>query len=153
MFSISNYIISCRDLVFNVLFNYNIFEKSLVCWIYIIVFVILFLISCFGRQLGLRRKYIKFLLKIFEFGSNRIKKKREKQNFSRVYEDEAETPSFEYLQSPHFSWEQASSSDPQRSNSKYHLGDILPYVNAGISTIVEDAVIPQFVSEELPYWN
>lgn len=140
------------EYLLNLIPSFTAFEIT--AWIYILTFVMLFLISCLGQQLGLRRKYINFLLKVFEFGSNKIKKKREKSNIGQFCEEEPETPCEKNFTNSILMIDEAlARKEHKRKYAEYYLHDVIPYITAGISTIVEDAVIPQFISEELPYWN
>ncbi|KAL7647953.1 UNVERIFIED_CONTAM: hypothetical protein RMT77_001569 [Armadillidium vulgare] len=127
-------------------------------WIYLFVFIVLFCISSFGKQLGLRDKYIQILLKVFEFGCSKVKSKRKRgvsvsegddDDDDEDEEDEVE-PKYLSLDQKCFEMLPVPTSSDRRN---YHFEDIFPYVTDGISTIIHDDVIPQFISEELPYWN
>lgn len=122
---------------------------SIILWVHLILFIVIFLIASFGRKLGLRKRYIQLLLKLFQFSQKRVGEKR-KPRVPSVSLDDSEL--LEDIQ-------QLSFSQPKYlgvvadSEQGFHMGDILEYVRAGVSAIVEDAVLTNFVPEEPPCWN
>ncbi|KAF2368877.1 Phospholipid/glycerol acyltransferase [Trinorchestia longiramus] len=89
------------------------------------------------------------LLKLFEFSQNRVHEKR-KVRLPSVSLDESDL--LEEIQQLSFSHPKYLGL-PEDSGRGFHMGDILEYVRAGVSAIVEDAVLTNFVPEEPPCWN
>ena len=133
----------------------NLNVGQVLWWIYVSVLILLLLLSSFGRQLGLRRKYTQYLLKVFEFGYSRVQKKRNSntQYISQQSEDDSEMSFPSSIMMDISNQDVSLESLCDKNFERYKLSDIFSYVSSGISTIVDDEVTPQFVSEELPYWN
>ena len=117
-------------------------------WVQICLFILLFLIAAFGRKLGLRKRYIEALLKLFQFSQKRVDKQR-KSRVPSVSLDDSDIVEDVQLS---FSQPKYLGND-QDSATGFQLGDIFEYVSAGMSAIVEDTVLTNFISEETPGWN
>lgn len=123
---------------------------SILLWVHLSLFVIIFLIASFGRRLGLRKRYIELLLKLFQFSQKRVGEKR-KDRLPSVSLDESDV--VEDIQQLSFSQPKYLGVDEDGCDQGFHMGDILEYVRAGVSAIVEDTVLTNFVPEEPPCWN
>uniref|UniRef100_A0A6A7G205 Glycerol-3-phosphate acyltransferase 3-like n=1 Tax=Hirondellea gigas TaxID=1518452 RepID=A0A6A7G205_9CRUS len=121
---------------------------TFLCWVHICLVVFHFLIASFGRKLGLRKRYIDLLLELFQFSQQRVdKSKKIRHSISLDDSDiveEAQKLSFsqpKYLGVSH------------EDRTGFELGDILDYVTSGVSAIVEDSVLTNFVPKQPPGWN
>ena len=122
---------------------------DLLSYIFCELFIVLFLIAAFGRKLGLRKAYINFLLRLFHFSQEKVEKKR-KSRLASASLDESDivedVPKMSFSQ-PQFLGGEA------KDKPGFHLEDILDYITAGVSSIVDDSVLNNFVPEEPPSWN
>lgn len=122
---------------------------TLICWVHLSLFIILFLIAAFGRRLGLRKQYIQLLLRLFQFSQQKVDTKR-KLRIPSVSLDDSDA--IDEIQKLSFSQPKYLGIDSD-GQSGFHMGDILEYVAAGVSAIVEDTVLTNFIPEEPPCWN
>lgn len=123
------------------------------------VLLLLFFLSVTNTSLGIRKQYIRCLLKLFEYGRIKI----ERANRQRLKREE--------------SAEDLADLDSETTNSttsvitrddvivgaeqpiiniplkEYHLGDITYFIKKGVEAIIDDVVTKRFATEELPSWN
>lgn len=125
------------------------FIWSLLWWVYAFVFLVLLLSATLHRQLGLRKHYISMLLRLFDFGQERVEHKR--LIHPRKEPDEPETPSDE-LDRPLISLDHPRALGI-RQDKGFHLDHVLEYITAGMAAIMEDSLTKSFEPEELPVWN
>ena len=124
---------------------------TLFFWIQLILFIALILLATFGRRLGLRKLYIKLLQKLFQFSEKKVEKKRgDKFPSSSCSLDESD--SVEDLQNLSFNQPKYLGVANKKKDG-FQLDDILEYVTVGVSAIVEDTVLTNFIPEQPPCWN
>ncbi|XP_068205043.1 glycerol-3-phosphate acyltransferase 3-like [Palaemon carinicauda] len=124
---------------------------SLVWCLYVVVFVILLLSATVHHYLGLRKLYISVLKKLFNFGQEKVEKKRPPRWQSNA--DELDV-SMDDISRPIFTpnHPKALGMD-EDAKEDFHLDHILNYVAAGMAAITDDSVTKYFEPEELPQWN
>lgn len=118
-------------------------------WVHVLLFIVLFLIAAFGRRLGLRKFYIQLLLKLFQFSRQRVDEGRSKARTPSVSLDDSDV--LEDI--PPLSFSQPKYLGSERQDLGFQLDDILEYISAGMSAIVEDTVLTNFFPEQTPDWN
>lgn len=124
---------------------------SLVCSLYCTVFVILLLSATVHHYLGLRKRYIEVLTKLFNFGHDRVERKR-LPLFQNIAE-ELETP-MDDISRPIFLPNHPKAPGLDKGvKEDFHLDHILGYVAAGMAAITDDSVTKYFEPEELTQWN
>lgn len=111
-----------------------------------LIFIIVF--SCFGWSLGIREQYVACLIKIFEWGKERLKEdgglvgdSSDGASLIRkkcVVDAPTETPSL--FKSKH-------------SKKSLNFCDVCDLTRWGLEAIVEDEVTKRFAAEELHSWN
>ncbi|KAK8395235.1 hypothetical protein O3P69_006150 [Scylla paramamosain] len=121
-----------------------------VWWVYAFVFLALILSATVHHHLGLRRRYINILLKVFEFGQKRVEHKRPARRDGEV--DETETP-MEEGENQLLSFEHPRALGIEEDIKGFHLDHVLGYITAGMAAICEDNITKYFEPEELPTWN
>lgn len=131
----------------------------------ILIFGLLFLASI-NATLGVRKRYVQVLLRIFEFGRIKIEK-AEKRMFSRLgsvcegentgIADSTVISKEEIFVGPLPSQLQVASIPRNRSyntlNREFELWYAADFIKAGVEAIIEDEVTKRFAAEELPSWN
>ncbi|GIY43876.1 glycerol-3-phosphate acyltransferase 4 [Caerostris darwini] len=123
--------------------------------------ILLLSLASFNATLGVRRKYVDILLKVFEFGKIKIEKVEKRLQF-----ETAENDVIDHLHSvidkkihvgPLPSHIETSSIPKTRSyntlKKEFHLADVADFIKTGIEAIIEDEVTKRFAAEELPSWN
>lgn len=120
-----------------------------VWWVYAFVFIALILSATVHHHLGLRRRYINLLLKLFEFGHERVERKRH----SRQTDGETEEAESVAEENPLLSFDHPKAPGIQEDIKGFHLDHVLGYITAGMAAICEDNVTKYFEPEELPTWN
>ncbi|GBL92553.1 Glycerol-3-phosphate acyltransferase 3 [Araneus ventricosus] len=121
----------------------------------------LLILASFNWTLGIRRKYVEILLKVFEFGRVKIEKAEK-----RLRLKEAEDAVIDQLHSvidkkvhvgPLPSQLEVPSIPRNRSydtlKKEFHLWDAADFIKSGIEAIIEDEVTKRFAAEELLSWN
>ncbi|XP_014271501.1 glycerol-3-phosphate acyltransferase 3 [Halyomorpha halys] len=144
-------------------------------------FFILGLVSLgsIGRSLGVRRAYVKLLVKIFEFGRKTIEaegkwnihtppltseNKVESNGTSVISREDlilVPDPEQNYLGNNNLEVPQEKDDEgglPRRPSFEtlkkgFHLSDCLDYIKTGVEAIIEDQVTSRFEAEELKSWN
>ena len=124
------------------------FVWNAVWWVYALVFCALILSATVHHHLGLRRRYINLLLKVFAFGQERVERKRPLWHET----NETET-SMEEAENPLLSFDHPRALGIEEDIKGFHLDHVLGYISAGMAAICEDNVTKYFEPEELPTWN
>ncbi|KAK3864032.1 hypothetical protein Pcinc_030246 [Petrolisthes cinctipes] len=134
---------------------------------FLIILVTVLVLASLGKSLGLRQKYVQFLLKVFEDGNRILVKKfgrqRLKKEFTRNGEEQNDEDDEEEEQvtndvicrdklvlRPTIDKGDTEGQDMQR---EFDLGDCLDYIRTGMEAIVDDEVTKRFSAEELTSWN
>ncbi|XP_074640334.1 glycerol-3-phosphate acyltransferase 3-like [Tubulanus polymorphus] len=140
----------------------------------ITLFSTVILASC-GKSLGIRKLYVNTLLKVFEWGHQRVK---DHEQLKRDFEDDGEDENKD-KDDPQLATGDSndvnnvqpqvikkelpiSASKPieipnERSlelmDKEFHLSDVMYFCKSGIEAIIEDDVTQRFNAEELTSWN
>ncbi|XP_076043643.1 glycerol-3-phosphate acyltransferase 4 isoform X3 [Oratosquilla oratoria] len=118
---------------------------------FLVVLVSVLVLASFGKSLGLRQKYVEVLLKVFEFGKERLAKNSGSMNEDSDSEDEARTNGS--IIRNNFRPFSERDDDEVANKHEFELGDCLDYISAGMEAIVDDEVTKRFSAEELTSWN
>ncbi|XP_076812046.1 glycerol-3-phosphate acyltransferase 3-like isoform X2 [Clavelina lepadiformis] len=97
--------------------------------------------ACFGAELGVRRLYIRLLMKAFKWGTAKIKSKKP---IISGGSEEIISKENSINDLGNFNSEQ---------HKKFELGDIMYLIKSGIEAVIDDEVTKRFRAEELPSWN
>lgn len=136
----------------------------------LILYTTLMILAPFGLSLGVRKKYVQLLLKIFEFGRVRLEQTRNRKNQmsgdGHDHDDDEEMDDKLLLVPDPDSEKKArengrrilrmgSICEPTESHDlvSYQLDSCLDYIKSGIQAIVDDEVTKRFCAEELKSWN
>ncbi|XP_041666514.1 glycerol-3-phosphate acyltransferase 4 isoform X1 [Cheilinus undulatus] len=107
-----------------------------------------------GVSLGVRRLYIRTLLKIFEWATSRMEMgaKEKNQELYKPYSNGiiAKEPPSSLQQEIH---ELRGSASCLRSEPEFEMGDIFYFCRRGMESIVDDEVTKRFSAQELESWN
>ncbi|EYB82522.1 hypothetical protein Y032_0358g3414 [Ancylostoma ceylanicum] len=137
---------------------------SIMFWFLTMNLVPVIVVAAYGGSLGIREKYVEWLLRIFEWGSE----------VSHNYDLDEDTPEDET--STASARKRRSSSDlriilrekseiidhklhdtdeplRKRTTVSVVVDDSLDFIAAGIEAIIEDQVTSRFSAEQLPSWN
>jgi len=98
-------------------------------------------------ELGIRRRYIKILTRVFDWGTQRIKFEEERGNIQYHFE------SPEIIRKENSINRISSLSDCQEASRNFKLEDICYLAKSGIEAVIDDEVTKNFTAEELPSWN
>ena len=132
-------------------------------------------LATFGKSLGIRRRYVRFLVQVFEWGA-RIKRAKERQQSAHSSQAPSDAESEEDCTDSYLPRSRAgSSSQPQliqreatpqilkalqggQTVTKEEkvwaiVNDSLDFIKSGMETIIEDEVTSRFSAEELASWN
>ncbi|KAI7693052.1 hypothetical protein SSS_03896 [Sarcoptes scabiei] len=127
-------------LSFNDLFDFEQFLFSFFYYFFICLLISL-ICALFGVSLGFRKLYVNLLLKIFEFGKQRIENELHNKQIKQVNSstsiynlDEIDDDSFleEFIDS---------------EEKVFHLDHVCHLITKGIKTIVDDEVTKRFDTE------
>ncbi|CAL1261514.1 unnamed protein product [Larinioides sclopetarius] len=121
----------------------------------------LLILASFNWTLGIRRKYVEILLKIFEFGRVKIEKAerhlRLKEAEDAVIDNLHSVIDKKVYVGPLSSQLEVPSIPRNRSydtlKKEFHLWDTTDFIKSGIEAIIEDEVTKRFAAAELPSWN
>ncbi|XP_050398407.1 glycerol-3-phosphate acyltransferase 4 [Patella vulgata] len=133
------------------------------------VVILVLVLASLGKSLGIRRRYVRLLLQVFEFGKEKISRyNKNKQNGDDSDEEDANENtktlcengnglnvierdiSISYSKGIRI---QSISTDINDVKKKFDLSDIMYFAKCGVETIIEDDVTQRFSAEELPSWN
>ncbi|XP_050725865.1 glycerol-3-phosphate acyltransferase 3-like isoform X4 [Eriocheir sinensis] len=133
---------------------------------FIMVLVSVLVLASLGKSLGLRQRYVQFLLKVFEDGNRILVKKFGRQRLSKNYgkgsgdEQEEEEEEEDYVSREVICRDKLvlrPTVDKDNSEGldthEFELGDCLDYIRTGMEAIVDDEVTKRFSAEELTSWN
>lgn len=130
---------------------------------FLIVLVTVLVLASVGKSLGLRQRYVQFLLKVFEDGNRILVKKFGRQRLAKEYgkfnedaEDETDDQnSTEVICRDKLVLRpQLDTDNNERLDTRdFELGDCLDYIRTGMEAIVDDEVTKRFSAEELTSWN
>ncbi|KAM7284074.1 glycerol-3-phosphate acyltransferase 4-like [Ixodes scapularis] len=123
------------------------------------VLLLLYLLSVTNTTLGIRKQYLKFLLKLFEYGRIKI----ERANRQRLMREESIDDLTTLNSEPPVDATSVITRDDVLVGAEqpiidipfkeYHLGDITYFIKKGVEAIIDDVVTKRFATEELPSWN
>ncbi|XP_069992455.1 glycerol-3-phosphate acyltransferase 4-like [Penaeus vannamei] len=130
---------------------------------FLLVLVTVLVLASLGKSLGLRQKYVQFLLKVFEdgnrilvkkFGRQRMAQKEQQQAHEDTDEDEDEEDpsSTDVISRDKLILRPLLDKDNNERLDDTHefgLGDCLDYIRTGMEAIVDDEVTKRFSAEEL----
>ncbi|XP_043215725.1 glycerol-3-phosphate acyltransferase 4-like isoform X3 [Amphibalanus amphitrite] len=136
----------------------------------LILYTTLMILAPFGLSLGVRKKYVQLLIKIFEFGRVRLEQKRNRKNQmsgdGHHDQDEDEEMDDKLLLVPDPDSEKKARENGRRilrmgsvceaepkDLVSFQLDSCLDYIKSGIQAIVDDEVTKRFCAEELKSWN
>ncbi|XP_050725863.1 glycerol-3-phosphate acyltransferase 4-like isoform X2 [Eriocheir sinensis] len=124
---------------------------------FIMVLVSVLVLASLGKSLGLRQRYVQFLLKVFEFGRQRLSKNYGKGSGDEQEEEEEEEDyvSREVICRDKLVLRPTVDKDNSEGldTHEFELGDCLDYIRTGMEAIVDDEVTKRFSAEELTSWN
>lgn len=123
------------------------------------VLLLLFFLSVTNTSLGIRKQYIRCLLKLFEYGRIKI----ERANRQRLKREESAEDLTDLDSEPINTTTSVITRDDVIVGAEqpiiniplkeYHLGDITYFIKKGVEAIIDDVVTKRFATEELPSWN
>lgn len=131
---------------------------------FFILFTVIVLASL-GKSLGVRRRYVKLLLKIFQFGKTKIELHEKKQHPDEDSEDEDECLKSTDEKGSHVIEREIAISATEgiklpdiaaiseSLKHEFHLSDVMYFTKCGVEAIIEDEVTSRFTAEELQSWN
>ncbi|XP_062912879.1 glycerol-3-phosphate acyltransferase 4 [Mobula hypostoma] len=126
---------------------------SLTVWITLLL-VFIIVPAIFGVSFGIRKLYMKTLLKVFEWATLRIERgARErkhliyKTNSNGIIEKEPTSLEEEIKQM------RQSGNNRALDSREFEMSDIFYFCRKGVETIVDDEVTKRFSAEELESWN
>lgn len=141
---------------------------------FLILIIILLALAAMGASLGIRERYVKLLLKVFEYGQRKIKKAEMKIHRKEI---EMENDDDEKVNLPTFQISNGSNTvisregvqlvpNPEQMKgniprnrsfntfqTEFKLDDAMHFIKAGVEAIIEDEVTKRFTAEEIRSWN
>ncbi|XP_044029326.1 glycerol-3-phosphate acyltransferase 4-like isoform X2 [Siniperca chuatsi] len=126
---------------------------SITVWL-TILFAFIIVPAVLGVSLGIRRLYMRTLLKIFEWATSRMEMGAKEKN-QQLYKP------YSYgiiAKEPLLSWQQEiqelrGSASCLRSEPEFEMTDIFYFCRRGVESIVDDEVTKRFSAQELDSWN
>ncbi|XP_014780392.1 glycerol-3-phosphate acyltransferase 3 [Octopus bimaculoides] len=130
----------------------------------LILFTVIVLASL-GKSLGVRKRYVKLLLKIFQFGKVKIELHEKKQHPDEEDSDLEDTVRLCEDKASHLIERDIALSATagikipdvetisESLKHEFHLTDIMYFTKCGVEAIIEDDVTSRFTAEELQSWN
>jgi len=107
-------------------------------------FFLVIIPASFGISLGMRERYVNFLLKVFKFGYERILSSNSlNEAASGIIDHTPATPRTPIPKNMSFGTLQ----------NHFRLGDVCDFARSGIESIIEDDVTKRFDAAVLPSWN
>ncbi|KAF2364264.1 hypothetical protein FHG87_004984, partial [Trinorchestia longiramus] len=135
---------------------------------FVFVLIVVLVSASVGKSIGLRERYVKGLIRIFEFCKTRLAAQRKLSN-NEECDSDTESSEDERLQDSNDELSgsgneviereivlRPGANKPSRSLSgteDFKLWDPLYYVRTGVEAIVDDEVTKRFSAEELTSWN
>ncbi|XP_069938951.1 glycerol-3-phosphate acyltransferase 3 isoform X3 [Cherax quadricarinatus] len=128
---------------------------------FIILLVTVVVLASLGKSLGLRQKYVQFLLKVFEDGNRILVKKFGRQRLAKEYGRHSEDTDDDGQESTEVISRDKlvlrplldKDNNERLGTHEFELGDCLDYIRTGMEAIVDDEVTKRFSAEELTSWN
>ncbi|XP_042209744.1 glycerol-3-phosphate acyltransferase 4-like isoform X5 [Homarus americanus] len=130
---------------------------------FLIVLVSVLVLASLGKSLGLRQRYVQFLLKVFEDGNRILVKKFGRQRLAKDYgrhsedtdDDDDDQESTQVICRDKLVLRPLLDKDNNErlDTHDFELGDCLDYIHTGMEAIVDDEVTKRFSAEELTSWN
>ncbi|XP_054721188.1 glycerol-3-phosphate acyltransferase 3-like [Uloborus diversus] len=135
------------------------------------IIIVLLSLASFNATLGVRRKYVDLLLKVFEFGRIKIEKAdkqqrliQEKNEVSDIYHSVINKevhmgplPVHQDVMKLNENSLGVPGMPRNRSfntlQREFSLWDAADFIKSGVEAIIEDEVTKRFSAEELPSWN
>ncbi|XP_026690321.2 glycerol-3-phosphate acyltransferase 4-like isoform X2 [Ciona intestinalis] len=105
--------------------------------------------ACFGRELGIRRIYIKSLIRLFKWGTERLEREGARRNQSIIMATSEDI--IEKENSINRLGSLTNCVNEQHKN--FELSDVVYLVKSGIEAVIDDEVTKRFRAEELSSWN
>ncbi|XP_071947587.1 glycerol-3-phosphate acyltransferase 4-like [Antedon mediterranea] len=130
----------------------------------ILILSLIIIPACFGVSIGLRKLYMQFLLRLFEFGRQRLALEDKKRNHDDEEEEEEEN-SYELRRDRGGSGRHIaqgvkyqksvvnSRNGIGKTQREFELSDGLYFCKKAMEAIIDDDVTKRFSAEELPSWN
>nr|CAB3220650.1 glycerol-3-phosphate acyltransferase 4-like [Phallusia mammillata] len=112
---------------------------------FIFSFLLLLLVvgpACLGIEIGIRKGYIRLLMRLFQWGTRRLQKEGEMLTSEDIIEKENSINRLGSL-----------SDCVNEPHKKFKLPDVSYLVKSGIEAVIDDEVTKRFRAEELPSWN
>lgn len=136
---------------------------TILCLPLAFVLILVVLLASVGKSLGLRRKYVKFLLKVFEFGQQKIKKAQKRELIQNEEEDDESEDDDEGKRvirrdiSVSMDGLKIHSGRPDLLlgdlKKDFCISDAMYFAKCGMEAVIEDDVTKCFSAEELKSWN
>ncbi|XP_066986944.1 glycerol-3-phosphate acyltransferase 3 isoform X1 [Macrobrachium rosenbergii] len=133
---------------------------------FLLVLAIVLVLASAGKSLGLRQKYVQFLLKVFEDGNRILVKKFGRQRLAQSSNSHGNTSQDSDDEEEEVHTAKVICRDKlilrpllDKDNNErldthdFELGDCLDYIRTGMEAIVDDEVTKRFSAEELTSWN
>uniref|UniRef100_A0A672SXZ1 Glycerol-3-phosphate acyltransferase 4 n=1 Tax=Sinocyclocheilus grahami TaxID=75366 RepID=A0A672SXZ1_SINGR len=129
---------------------------SFTVW-FTLLLVFIIVPAIFGLSFGIRRLYMKTLLKVFEWATVRMERGAKEKNhllykpysLNSIIAKEPTSLEDELKEIRR----NCSSRDPSPSSSEFEMSDTFYFCRRGIESIVDDEVTKCFTAEELESWN
>lgn len=124
---------------------------------FLVFLLTILVLASLGRSLGLRKKYVETLLKVFEFGRERLAKDIHDARTLSI--DATDDEDDNLCNTNVISREKlvlrpvVNQIDDVRSTREFDLSDNLDFIRTGMEAIVDDEVTKRFSAEELTSWN
>lgn len=126
---------------------------SVTVWLTILI-VFIIVPAVLGVSLGIRRLYMRTLLKIFEWATSRMEMGAKEKNH-QLYKP------YSYgiiAKEPPLCWQQGiqelrGSASCLRLEPEFEMADIFYFCRRGVESIVDDEVTKRFSAQELESWN
>ncbi|XP_042209743.1 glycerol-3-phosphate acyltransferase 3-like isoform X4 [Homarus americanus] len=121
---------------------------------FLIVLVSVLVLASLGKSLGLRQRYVQFLLKVFEFGRQRLAKDYGRHSEDTDDDDDDQESTQVICRDKLVLRPLLDKDNNERLDTHdFELGDCLDYIHTGMEAIVDDEVTKRFSAEELTSWN
>uniref|UniRef100_A0A8C2KLX9 Glycerol-3-phosphate acyltransferase 4 n=1 Tax=Cyprinus carpio TaxID=7962 RepID=A0A8C2KLX9_CYPCA len=139
---------------------------SFTVW-FTLLLVFIIVPAIFGVSFGIRRLYMKTLLKVFEWATMRMERGAKEKNhllykpcsLNSIIAKESTSLEEELkdirrnCSSPELDGSASITTDPSPSSSEFDMSDAFYFCRRGIESIVDDEVTKCFTAEELESWN
>lgn len=134
---------------------------------FLVFLLTILVLASLGRSLGLRKKYVETLLKVFEDGNRILVKKFGRERLAKdihdarslSIDDTTDDEDDNLCNTNVISRDKlvlrpvVNQKDDVRSTREFELSDCLDFIRTGMESIVDDEVTKRFSAEELTSWN